>query len=54
MRAFHDEDNMFLEHNCRYGARSTRASIWILLGLATLTWAGIWVVGVGIERLFAG
>ena len=24
---------------------STRVSIWVLLGLATLTWSGIWAIG---------
>lgn len=39
-----------------YGTRSnsTRASIWILLGLAALTWSAIWAVGRGLGHLILG
>jgi hypothetical protein len=35
-------------------ANSTRVSIWVLLGMATLTWSAIWAVGREVGHLILG
>jgi len=56
MPAFEGEqrDRMDETHAYSRGGRSTRVSIWVLLGMAALTWSAIWAAGRELGHLILG